>query len=1316
MAKKSKVTGRLASTTNRLRSSSSSSSSNRLQSQVNNAKTRLTDSGADTDTRDWFEKLFNLPDDQNILFDIFEILGRPQQALFGAIDAAQTGGDVGKGALEGLTGNKTTSGGQLLRNAGMSDQGIIGDVGLDDILGFGLDVFADPVDLALIPVTGGASAAVSAGINAADTATDAARVASKAAKAANAVDTASDAARSIRFISPSDAIFRAAGRAVKGGAGIADNLIQKGLGAVDTARNSRLDKAIQQAGSVASNVQRSNLLTDYNNIKRSLTGVFDASKALPNNMVNRARESTYAADFARTRSNQVLDNLVNKTRSYADNIAQSTNRNVDDVMKEVSEDITRVIESEMDTAIDGERWLRNISSKNKRNILSATDESINQVKNVLDQYPSIKYTIREGDRGTELVINTKKSKLLNDFKNNPNVQEAFRNLNLNRSLNYTDEQLKRINDLKQNSEFMSLVDDTKQAYQDISRIIKEETGADFSEIINRPGYVRRAQGDLGEEARNIASGRGNVINPKSFESRTRIDPGEVENVRAQEAITEAVAKNKRTVDNLTKNLSANKRTILEEQISDVSRQITETEAKRDAKLAKLSANQAKKLESLTKTDTARQTLRDALSDKIIDKASKIQDPRLSNKFLNDTTKLADSKKQFNDLIKQIENSDNLKPRQVDSLLNRASKLEQRIIKLENDVRVSSAKISGTIDDAALKTIDDTVKAMDKSDNLTERYVKQSAAYAKLRESEPLIRETFSDKISRLKQKQRDFELQIGALDESADAAKLKRIENLQKATDVLESQQGKELFNLDAMAGIEDFINNATATSRGAKLYNEALLTGTLYDTDLVKAADDLVDGQIPYNFTRVDASKIAKQVDAIKGILPENSTALQDFVNSLDGKVVYMDKNLANLFKVGFNDGRQMSPILKMVNSFNNTFKKFKVLTPGFQIRNITGNAVNLALSGVPTSQIPGLYQDASKLLNNMDNIIAKANNGLETLTKAELDDYNLIRQFYQGGFNNAGTTLQDLEEVLQGAGNSKGVISRLVQMNGDLNGAIDSLNRMALLKYANEHPKFVSNLGFNSPIEAVRFALMDPNNMSDFERNVVKKIIPFYTFTKQNLLFQASNLTKNANKYNKLIKGYNSIYSDLDEDEYYQYQKENFQLPLPWSDDEGNRIYLKLNLPVSDLGEFAEEPLRRVVSSTSPLIRTPFEQVTGVDTFTGNELNRSTIETLANTLGIDTITTNVFDKAKAIYDRFNGDISNSEMWAEILNSIAQNTNAERVANSRVYQELEKYQEMISELKSQGIDVPTISELNNNSRLRLNSLANTRKRARNSN
>ena len=44
-----------------------------------------------------------------------------------------------------------------------------------------------------------------------------------------------------------------------------------------------------------------------------------------------------------------------------------------------------------------------------------------------------------------------------------------------------------------------------------------------------------------------------------------------------------------------------------------------------------------------------------------------------------------------------------------------------------------------------------------------------------------------------------------------------------------------------------------------------------------------------------------------------------------------------------------------------------------------------------------------------------------------------------------------------------------------------------------------------------------MDPSNMTDFERNTMKKIIPFYTFTKQNLLYQASNIMKNTPKYNK-------------------------------------------------------------------------------------------------------------------------------------------------------------------------------------------------------
>ena len=61
--------------------------------QVEGYKERIEGSGIDvekaTDTRNPLEKALNLKEDQNVLFDIFEVINRPQQALFGAINAAQ---------------------------------------------------------------------------------------------------------------------------------------------------------------------------------------------------------------------------------------------------------------------------------------------------------------------------------------------------------------------------------------------------------------------------------------------------------------------------------------------------------------------------------------------------------------------------------------------------------------------------------------------------------------------------------------------------------------------------------------------------------------------------------------------------------------------------------------------------------------------------------------------------------------------------------------------------------------------------------------------------------------------------------------------------------------------------------------------------------------------------------------------------------------------------------------------------------------------------------------------------------------------------
>ena len=142
-------------------------------------KTRLEGAGIEkaTEPRGAIEKALNLPANQGWVFDVFEIINRPQQAIFGGIAARQQGRAFGEGFQQGISGEKFTTGKDLLLGAGLDWN----DVKLEetdgkwwkainaiDVAGFALDVFADPIDVALFPVsafTGVAKKAVDTGLD-----------------------------------------------------------------------------------------------------------------------------------------------------------------------------------------------------------------------------------------------------------------------------------------------------------------------------------------------------------------------------------------------------------------------------------------------------------------------------------------------------------------------------------------------------------------------------------------------------------------------------------------------------------------------------------------------------------------------------------------------------------------------------------------------------------------------------------------------------------------------------------------------------------------------------------------------------------------------------------------------------------------------------------------------------------------------------------------------------------------------------------------------------------------------------------------------
>ena len=181
--------------------------------QANNLKARLEASGVNpeeaTDKRNWFEKLTNLPQDQNMVFDFFDLLNRPQQALFGGWKNAQEGKDFFEGAKEGLYGNQKTDFKDILMNTGAFEDEK-GKLDLVDALGFAGDIFLDPADL--IPVAGF----------------------SKIGKALDKGDNVYKAIRSADSLT--DVAFKGLGKAAKGGAKLADTGIEKGLKYLDESK------------------------------------------------------------------------------------------------------------------------------------------------------------------------------------------------------------------------------------------------------------------------------------------------------------------------------------------------------------------------------------------------------------------------------------------------------------------------------------------------------------------------------------------------------------------------------------------------------------------------------------------------------------------------------------------------------------------------------------------------------------------------------------------------------------------------------------------------------------------------------------------------------------------------------------------------------------------------------------------------------------------------------------------------------------------------------------------------------------------------
>lgn len=311
-----------------------------------------------------------------------------------------------------------------------------------------------------------------------------------------------------------------------------------------------------------------------------------------------------------------------------------------------------------------------------------------------------------------------------------------------------------------------------------------------------------------------------------------------------------------------------------------------------------------------------------------------------------------------------------------------------------------------------------------------------------------------------------------------------------------------------------------------------------------------------------------------------------------------------------------EINKFLKVYDAAQNWWKMWSLgARPAYHAKNTIGNLWNNYLGGVTT---PKPYADAAAFQvkvakGNLDGKIA----GYKV---KDLYDAMMTRGIFGEG-QYGGDIARRLEEQIQGASKNPITLStknpilqggfkmgQTIEDNARIALYIDQLNKGSSLDKAAEH---------------VRKYLFDYGDVSPFEKNVAKRLLPFYTWSRKNIPLQLEALATQPDKINKINLAINNVQqaNQVEQPDLSQvpsYIREQAPVYVGSNQEAGTVTAIPLQglIPTFDIGsltkflntETAPEGIQKgkladavstAMGGVSPLIKAPLEFVANYDFF---------------------------------------------------------------------------------------------------------------------